>query len=511
MWGTACGCAGAAISASLKGPWRRHFASRRGRRSGICERFCRDWRAGRRRLPDGCIRTWRWEWIDGTFDGLLDGLSRAGLISISSDTFTNAEGVAISYKKATLTGEGREHTGTGRVPLQVKLKEMESPATKAKGRSVAKPGAGLAKAMQEEAAAAYSAEQKQIETRLREWRKAEAGKTGKPGFLIFSDSTLHALVVAQPRSMSSLLQVSGIGTEKAERYGPAVIALIRDQEATSTVFTSASSPSVPHSVAQFAAPSLKNASPLSSLPKNTQNKKEERVAASSLRQRSKHMAEDLTPINLHPRGGRRRSKEYDRAANRRLDFEQDLRAFGDEMARRLGLNVTEFFSEAAIAEILRSRPRTLLDLKHLQNLSQNLGPEFYDELQKTCAYEYLPEGEKTEHPQFERTAVDEVYMRRPSTALIRARSVDQQSETLLTDEQQELDQRLREWRKSESEKLGLPQFFVLGSSALRSIVMEHPKTLEQLKKMDGLSSEKFDKYGMGILGVCNAEMGLRHE
>jgi ATP-dependent DNA helicase RecQ len=42
------------------------------------------------------------------FEGLLDGLARAGLISIAAETFTNAEGKTIPFKKASLTHEGRE-------------------------------------------------------------------------------------------------------------------------------------------------------------------------------------------------------------------------------------------------------------------------------------------------------------------------------------------------------------------------------------------------------------------
>ena len=73
----------------------------------------------------------------------------------------------------------------------------------------------------------------------------------------------------------------------------------------------------------------------------------------------------------------------------------------------------------------------------------------------------------------------------------------------LTPDQQALDQRLRAWRKTESERLGLPQFFVLGSSALRSIVLLRPKTLAQLKTIAGLGQEKAEKFGMRILEVCN--------
>src|SRR5665213_2109061 len=42
------------------------------------------------------------------FDALLEGLARAGLITIANDTFRNPEGKDITYKKAAITHEGRE-------------------------------------------------------------------------------------------------------------------------------------------------------------------------------------------------------------------------------------------------------------------------------------------------------------------------------------------------------------------------------------------------------------------
>jgi ATP-dependent DNA helicase RecQ len=74
----------------------------------------------------------------------------------------------------------------------------------------------------------------------------------------------------------------------------------------------------------------------------------------------------------------------------------------------------------------------------------------------------------------------------------------------LTPAQQQLDQQLRAWRKAESEKIGLPQFFVLGSSTLRSIVMARPRTLSQLQSIAGIGPDKAAKFGAGILELCNA-------
>jgi ATP-dependent DNA helicase RecQ len=69
---------------------------------------------------------------------------------------------------------------------------------------------------------------------------------------------------------------------------------------------------------------------------------------------------------------------------------------------------------------------------------------------------------------------------------------------------QDLEDRLRAWRKAESEKLGQPQFFVLGTTALRSIVLAHPRTLQQLENIEGIGPEKLNRFGPSILQVLNA-------
>jgi ATP-dependent DNA helicase RecQ len=74
----------------------------------------------------------------------------------------------------------------------------------------------------------------------------------------------------------------------------------------------------------------------------------------------------------------------------------------------------------------------------------------------------------------------------------------------LTPEQQALDARLREWRRSESERLNLPLFFVLASTTLRSIVLARPQSLAQLKTVHGLGNEKVERFGAGILEACNS-------
>jgi ATP-dependent DNA helicase RecQ len=85
----------------------------------------------------------------------------------------------------------------------------------------------------------------------------------------------------------------------------------------------------------------------------------------------------------------------------------------------------------------------------------------------------------------------------------RERVVVQDVGAELNEGQKVLEERLRAWRKAESERMGLPQFFVLGTTALRSLVIERPKTLKELMGIQGIGQEKVDRYGAGILEVLN--------
>ena len=68
--------------------------------------------------------------------------------------------------------------------------------------------------------------------------------------------------------------------------------------------------------------------------------------------------------------------------------------------------------------------------------------------------------------------------------------------------QQALDQRLRNWRTTEAEKLGMPQFFVLGSNTLRDIVLKCPQSLADLRKVEGITLDKVERFGPAILEIC---------
>jgi ATP-dependent DNA helicase RecQ len=63
--------------------------------------------------------------------------------------------------------------------------------------------------------------------RLKAWRATEAREQSVPAYVIFHDSTLAAIAAEQPEDLDALGTISGIGAKKLERYGPAVLSVIR--------------------------------------------------------------------------------------------------------------------------------------------------------------------------------------------------------------------------------------------------------------------------------------------
>lgn len=275
-----------------------------------------------------------------TFDEWLDGLARAGLITIAVDSFVNGEGRQISYKKAMLTHEGR-FLEPGDLPVVLRAEDESGGANQGKAprrRSTADT----------DDSRPLTSEARQRDEILRAWRKAEAAKTGKPAFIVFGDKTLRAIAEGNPSSLSGLREISGVGSEKLERYGAALLAVLRGQTSTDT-----------------------------------------------------------------------------RTAVAAVESEERRRAAPAPAPAR---------------------------------------------------------GETSAAP-----------------AMVRAAAVQPES---LTEEQQALDQRLREWRRAESERLGMPQFFVLGSATLRSLVLLRPQSVGELQRVEGLSQEKSDRFGEALLELC---------
>jgi len=62
---------------------------------------------------------------------------------------------------------------------------------------------------------------------LRSWRLGVAREHGVPAYVVFHDATLESIAALRPRTREQLRGVSGVGDRKLERYGDALLDIVR--------------------------------------------------------------------------------------------------------------------------------------------------------------------------------------------------------------------------------------------------------------------------------------------
>jgi ATP-dependent DNA helicase RecQ len=63
---------------------------------------------------------------------------------------------------------------------------------------------------------------------LRGWRREEAARQSVPPYVIFHDATLADIARERPKTSAALSKIGGVGQGKLDRYGEAVLALVRE-------------------------------------------------------------------------------------------------------------------------------------------------------------------------------------------------------------------------------------------------------------------------------------------
>ena len=67
--------------------------------------------------------------------------------------------------------------------------------------------------------------------RLVQWRADVAKLNARPAYTVFHDRSLKEIAALAPTELEGLAMINGIGPAKLEVYGPALLALVRDEEA----------------------------------------------------------------------------------------------------------------------------------------------------------------------------------------------------------------------------------------------------------------------------------------
>ena len=63
---------------------------------------------------------------------------------------------------------------------------------------------------------------------IKDWRRHAAEEENVPPYVIFGDRTIEDLILKKPRTVRELLNVFGIGEIKAEKFGSAILKLVKN-------------------------------------------------------------------------------------------------------------------------------------------------------------------------------------------------------------------------------------------------------------------------------------------
>ncbi len=164
------------------------------------------------------------------FEGLLGGLTRAGLVQVARDEFEK-DGQTIAFQRVSLTALGRAAGEPELAAITLPSLEVSAPAprrrkgaakaAKAKPGPSRAPGAARPMVLPDEVEAAP-----ELVAALKTWRLGEARRLGVPAFRVLTDRVLVALAAERPRDEAGLLAIPGVGPSLVKRHGGALLALL---------------------------------------------------------------------------------------------------------------------------------------------------------------------------------------------------------------------------------------------------------------------------------------------
>jgi superfamily II DNA helicase RecQ len=150
------------------------------------------------------------------FEAVLGMLVSAGYIFMEDASFEK-DGRTLAYRRVGITGDGRTVDAK-----EIGLLRMRESLDGEKGTERATAKASAKKRSEKSAAAreaVLTAEETELEQRLRLWRAAEAKKQGFPAYCVFPDKTMRAIATERPINMTALKMVGGVGPSTISRYG----------------------------------------------------------------------------------------------------------------------------------------------------------------------------------------------------------------------------------------------------------------------------------------------------
>ena len=159
-----------------------------------------------------------------TFDGLLDGLGRAGIVHTRTASF-DKDGRTITYREICLERGSWAPGGTWLRSIQLDDDAMQPKKKKKKKRAPRKSTKKSAPKAESATLEALTARaDATLVDELKAWRLARARSEGVPAYAVLTNRCLLEVAAVLPSSKDELLAISGIGPMKLARYGDDLLA-----------------------------------------------------------------------------------------------------------------------------------------------------------------------------------------------------------------------------------------------------------------------------------------------
>ncbi|HKQ59430.1 MAG TPA: ATP-dependent DNA helicase RecQ [Candidatus Eisenbacteria bacterium] len=185
-------------------------------------------RAGRDGLESDCVLMYSWADVigyDAFLDGIDDGAVRAETRNKTVEMFRLVDRggcrhqAIVRYLDETIAPCGTSCD----VCLGTGIEALVGPAP---ARGTARVGRGAGALLSGDLGGATA--DPELFERLRAVRKRIADSEGVPAYIVFSDAVLRQMAAVVPKTGAELLNLSGVGPVKLERYGEAFLAVLRE-------------------------------------------------------------------------------------------------------------------------------------------------------------------------------------------------------------------------------------------------------------------------------------------
>jgi ATP-dependent DNA helicase RecQ len=191
-------------------------------------------RAGRDGLPSDCLLFYSWadvkqheRFLDRLDDDALRKRTRAATVALFDlvEQSRCRHQALVAHFDETIEPCGTSCDHCSGETLESRLEQL-SHGERARQPGWKKPAAGRTSRGPSDALE-LDADERLLFDALRALRRELADRAGVPAYIVFGDRVLLEMVAQRPQTPSAMLEVSGVGQAKLERYGAAFLEVIQ--------------------------------------------------------------------------------------------------------------------------------------------------------------------------------------------------------------------------------------------------------------------------------------------